>query len=107
MPDDFATPLELRIDSLIARCRGAGRPATRREVEDLYTEGCAEALGAEARCAQIDKKLGAADRTPDLAAERAALQGRLTTLRAQLRHLRAAVDWAEEEHDLDDLLRLD
>ena len=114
MADDFGTPLEERIDDLIARCRGSGRFASRQEVEDLYTEGCAEALTIEARCLQAERRLGAAtatDRGPTgpaqtraLKDELAELRARLDAVRVQVRHLRAAVDWAEEGHALEELL---
>jgi hypothetical protein len=65
--------LEARIDE----ARSSERPIGLGELEQLYTTGCAEVLELEADAARIARRVG--------------------ELREQLRHLRTAIDWLQEE----------
>ena len=72
--------LELVLDELearIAEARSGERPIDLRELEELYTTGCAQVLELEADSIRIAR--------------------RVANLREQLRHVRTAIDWLQEE----------
>ena len=72
--------LELMLDELearIAEARSGERPIDLRELEELYTTGCAQVLELEADSIRIAR--------------------RVANLREQLRHVRTAIDWLQEE----------
>jgi hypothetical protein len=65
--------LEIRLKA----ARSGDRPIDLRELEQLYTMGCAEILELEADSLRISR--------------------RVAELREQLRHVRTAIDWLQEE----------
>jgi len=72
------------LDDLEARIREARSDAPAielRELEQLYTAGCAEVLALEADSARISR--------------------RVAELREQLRHVRTAIDWMREQEAAD------
>lgn len=66
-----------RIESRLEEARSAERPLELQELEDLYTTGCAEVL--------------------ELEADSMRLRRRLQDLRDQLRHVRTAIEFLQEE----------
>jgi hypothetical protein len=67
------------LEARIAEARSSERPIELGELEHLYTTGCAEVLELEADAVRIAR--------------------RVAELREQLRHLRTAIDWLQEEQD--------
>lgn len=68
------------LNEIDARLDGAGsgsRPLELNELERIYTTGCAEVLELEADALRIDR--------------------RVTELRQQLRHVRTAIEWLQEQ----------
>ena len=65
------------LEARITAARSGDRPIDLRELEDLYTMGCAEVLELEADSVRISR--------------------RVAELREQLRHVRTAIDWLQEE----------
>jgi len=65
------------LEARIAEARSGERPIDLRELEELYTTGCAQVLELEAESARIAR--------------------RVAELREQLRHMRTAIDWLQEE----------
>ena len=66
-----------RIESRLEEARSGARPIELQELEDLYTTGCAEVLELEADSMRIRR--------------------RLQDLRDQLRHIRTAIEFLQEE----------
>jgi hypothetical protein len=66
-----------QIEARLEEARSGERPLDLRELEALYTSGCAEVLTLEADAMRITR--------------------RLKELRAELRHLRTAIEWLQEE----------
>jgi hypothetical protein len=66
-----------RIESRLEEARSGERPIELHELEDLYTTGCAEVLELEADSMRIRR--------------------RLQDLRDQLRHVRTAIEFLQEE----------
>ena len=66
-----------RIESRLEEARSGERPIELQELEDLYTTGCAEVLELEADSMRITRRLG--------------------DLRDQLRHIRTAIEFLQEE----------
>jgi hypothetical protein len=66
-----------RIESRLEEARSGERPIELQELEDLYTTGCAEVLELEADSMRIRR--------------------RLQDLRDQLRHIRTAIEFLQEE----------
>jgi hypothetical protein len=66
-----------RIESRLEEARSGERPIELQELEDLYTTGCAEIL--------------------ELEADSMRLRRRLQDLRDQLRHIRTAIEFLQEE----------
>ena len=90
------------LDALLRQARGGSRTLYRRELEDLYTTGCAEILALEARALRAERHLKAARdegaRAADLElllAQHTGLTDRLRASRSELRHLRAAIEWLQ------------
>jgi hypothetical protein len=65
------------LETRITEARSGERPIDLRELEQLYTTGCAEVLELEADSVRISR--------------------RVAELREQLRHMRTAIDWLREE----------
>jgi hypothetical protein len=65
------------LDERLAQARGGERPIALAELESLYTSGCAEVLELEADAVRT--------------------QRRIAELRAQLRHVRTAIEWLQEQ----------
>lgn len=65
------------LEARIAEARSGERPIDLRELEELYTTGCAQVLELEADSARIAR--------------------RVAELREQLRHMRTVIDWLQEE----------
>lgn len=70
-----------RIESRLEEARSGERPIELQELEDLYTTGCAEVLELEADSMRIRR--------------------RLQDLRDQLRHVRTAIEFLQEEQAAD------
>jgi hypothetical protein len=66
-----------QLDARVAQARAGQRPIALAELEKLYTSGCAEVLELEADAVRT--------------------QRRIVELRAQLRHVRTAIEWLQEE----------
>jgi hypothetical protein len=65
------------LETRVAAARSGERPIDLRELEQLYTTGCAEVLELEADSVRISR--------------------RVAELREQLRHVRTAIDWLQEQ----------
>ena len=102
MPDYTRRP---KLDALVSRYRGLSPDAGPGEVEELYTHGCAEMLRLETKLLRLKRRLVAAeaDSRYDPAAAREAADLRLLrdqvddelgAVRAVVRLLRTALDWA-------------
>ena len=100
--------LQDRIETLLDRYRGQDASPSQKEINDLYTDGCAAILALETERLRIKRRmtaavLDAAD-DPDAAREAAALAveadalvGELAGLKQLVKQLRAAVDYAQDE----------
>jgi hypothetical protein len=64
--------LSERVDTLLSNARNGHRTVSLSELEEIYTTGCAEVLQLEAE---------------------------VLRLRAQLRHVRTAIEWLQEQGD--------
>ena len=102
-PNDFRT----RIEALVSRYRGTQASPTRREVEDLYTYGCAVVLEIEAERLRLKRRAdealansafddAAAADAARLAADHRGVTGELEGVRTLVRHLGTAVEWLSE-----------
>jgi hypothetical protein len=100
-----ANHFEPKPEPLVSRYRGLPDSPTQAEVEELYTEGCAELLRLEARLLRLKRRLIAAeaDSPHDRVAARDAARlqrlrdqvtEELASVRAIVRLLRTALDWA-------------
>ena len=65
--------IDTRLDAAVS----GGRPLELSELERIYTTGCAEVLELEADAVRIER--------------------RVRELRAQLRHVRTAIEWLQEQ----------
>jgi hypothetical protein len=65
------------LEARLAQARAGKRPMTLAELESLYTSGCAEVLELEADAVRTRR--------------------RITELRAQLRHVRTAIEWLQQD----------
>ena len=65
------------LEARIAKARSGDHPIDLRELEQLYTTGCAQVLELEADSVRISR--------------------RVAKLREELRHVRTAIDWMQEE----------
>ncbi len=70
------------IDARLEAARVRGRPLELHELEHIYTKGCADVLLLEADAVRITR--------------------RLKELRDQLRHVRTAIEWLQENQDVRD-----
>jgi hypothetical protein len=96
-----------RLDALLGEARSGRHGVGLRELEELYTSGCAEALELEAEAARLRRRSRIASEgaegqvshpePAELAAADAALERTLSQLRNQLRHLRTAIEWLQEQ----------
>jgi hypothetical protein len=66
-----STGLVNELEALLREARAGGRPIALGELEELYTSGCAEILQLEAEAAR---------------------------LRRELRHVRTAIEWMQEQN---------
>jgi hypothetical protein len=100
--------LQDRIETLLERYRGQETSPSQREINDLYTDGCAAVLALETERLRVKRRMTAAAidsaEDPNAAREAATLalrSDRLVVELAHLKHLvrelRAAVDYAQEE----------
>ena len=105
--------LQDHIEALLERYRGAQSSPSQREINDLYTDGCAAVLALETERLRVKRRMTAAALDslddPDAARDAAALALRGDELVVELAHLkqlvkelRAAVDYAQDEQP-DDL----
>jgi hypothetical protein len=94
-----------KLEALVSRYRGTQANPTPGEIEELYTEGCAELLLMEAEFLRLKRRYtaAAADSKDDPIAAREAAElqqlrdqtaDELDALRSLVRLLRTAVDWA-------------
>jgi hypothetical protein len=100
--------LQDRIEALLERYRGQESSPSQREINDLYTDGCAAVLALETERLRVKRRMTAAvlDSVddPEAAREAAALAvrgdalvGELAALKDLVKQLRAAVDYAQDE----------
>ena len=107
---DSVTSLALqdRIEALLGRYRGQESSPSQREINDLYTDGCAAVLALETERLRVKRRMTAAAidsaDDPDAAREAATLAHRgdeliveLARLKHLVKDLRAAVDYAQDE----------
>ena len=74
MGEAMLNEIEERLDA----AGSGGRPLELSELERIYTTGCAEVLELEADALRIER--------------------RITELREQLRHVRTAIEFLQEQH---------
>ena len=111
--EDAVTSLALqdRIEALLERHRGQTTRPSQQEINDLYTDGCAAVLALETERLRVKRRMTAAAfdsaTDPEAARDASSLAGRsaeivdeLANLKALVRQLRAAVDWAQEDEEL-------
>jgi hypothetical protein len=100
--------LQDRIEALLERYRGNESSPSQREINDLYTDGCAAVLALETERLRVKRRMTAAAldslEDPDAARDAAALALRgdelvmeLAKLKQLVKELRAAVDYAQDE----------
>jgi hypothetical protein len=100
--------LQDRIETLLERYRGEDASPSQKEINDLYTDGCAAILALETERLRNKRRMTAAAldslEDPEAAHEAAALAVRgdaivheLANLKQLVKHLRAAVDYAQDE----------
>jgi hypothetical protein len=100
--------LQDRIEALLERYRGNESSPSQREINDLYTDGCAAVLALETERLRNKRRMTAAAldavEDPDAAREAASLALRgdelvveLAKLKVLVKELRAAVDYAQDE----------
>lgn len=100
--------LQDRIEALLERYRGDESSPSQREINDLYTDGCAAVLALETERLRTKRRMTAAAldavEDPDAAREAAALAlhgdelvVELAKLKQLVKELRAAVDYAQDE----------
>ena len=100
--------LQDRIEALLERYRGEESSPSQREINDLYTDGCAAVLALETERLRVKRRMTAAAldslEDPEAARDAAALALRgdelvveLANLKQLVRELRAAVDYAQDE----------
>jgi hypothetical protein len=100
--------LQDRIEALLERYRGNESSPSQREINDLYTDGCAAVLALETERLRDKRRMTAAAldavEDPDAAREAASLALRgdelvveLAKLKVLVKELRAAVDYAQDE----------
>jgi ABC-type phosphate transport system auxiliary subunit len=111
--DGTVTSLALqdRIEALLERHRAQTTRPSQQEINDLYTDGCAAVLALETERLRVKRRMTAAafDSATDPEAARDASElatrsgeivDELANLKALVRQLRAAVDWAQEDEEL-------
>jgi hypothetical protein len=100
--------LQDRIEALLERYRGNESSPSQREINDLYTDGCAAVLALETERLRVKRRMTAAAldslEDPEAARDAASLALRgdelvmeLAKLKQLVKELRAAVDYAQEE----------
>ncbi len=100
--------LQDRIEALLKRYRGNESSPSQREINDLYTDGCAAVLALETERLRVKRRMTAAAldslEDPDAARDAASLALRgdalvveLAKLKQLVKELRAAVDYAQDE----------
>jgi len=99
--------LQDQIETLLERHRGHDSSPSQREINDLYTDGCAAVLALETERLRVKRRMTAAALDsvddPEAAQEAAALALRgdelvveLAKLKALVKQLRTAVDYAQD-----------
>jgi hypothetical protein len=97
---------EPKLGSLVSRFRALPARPSQGELQDLYTDGCAELLRLEAELRRLKRRLIAAEADSDhdavaareavrLRGDRDALLKQRGALRDVVRLLRTAVDWSD------------
>ena len=100
--------LQDRIETLLNRYRGENSSPSQKEINDLYTDGCAAVLALETERLRVKRRMTAAVldslEDPEAAREAAelAVHGdelvvELSHLKQLVKQLRAAVDYAQDE----------
>jgi hypothetical protein len=100
--------LQDRIETLLDRYRGQISSPSQREINDLYTDGCAAVLALETERLRVKRRMTAAAldslEDPEAAREAATLAlradelvGELSQLKQLVKQLRAAVDYAQDD----------
>ena len=100
--------LQDRIETLLERHSGHESSPSQREINDLYTDGCAAVLALETERLRVKRRMTAAAldsvEDPEAARDAAALALRgdelvveLSHLKQLVKQLRAAVDYAQDE----------
>ena len=100
--------LQDRIETLLGRYQGHDSAPSQREINDLYTDGCAAVLALETERLRVKRRMTAAAfdsvEDPEAARDAATLAMRgdelvleLAQLKDLVRQLRAAVDYAQDE----------
>ena len=95
-----------KLEALVSRYRGTQANPTPAEIEELYTEGCAELLRLESKMLRLKRRLVAAeaDSPEDPVAAQSAIELRqsrhevgeeLAGLRGLVPLLRSALDWVD------------
>ena len=108
--------LQDRIEALLERYRGAESSPSQREINDLYTDGCAAVLALETERLRVKRRMTAAALDsvddPKAATEAASLALRgdelvvaLAKLKDLVKQLRAAVDYAQDGETAEPPLR--
>jgi hypothetical protein len=69
--------MDAELERRLARARSGEQPIALAELESIYTSGCAEVLELEADAVRIKR--------------------RINELRGQLRHVRTAIEWLQQE----------
>lgn len=99
--------LQDRIETLLERYRGHESSPSQREINDLYTDGCAAVLALEAERLRVKRRMTAAAfdslEDPDAARDAAELAMRgdelvveLARLKDLVKQLRTAVDYTQD-----------
>jgi hypothetical protein len=98
-----------RVDTLLRQARNGHRDVSLSALEDVYTTGCAAVLELEAESIRLGRRSltaletagngGAADHPDlaDLAESSRTVDQTLTQLRSDLRHVRTAIEWMQEQ----------
>ena len=99
-----------RLDTLLRQARSGHRNVSLSELEEVYTTGCAAVLELEAEVIRLGRRSrtaleaagngGAADHPDlaDLAESSRTVEQTLIQLRSDLRHIRTAIEWMQEQH---------
>jgi predicted nucleic acid-binding Zn-ribbon protein len=104
------TPAALldRVDTLLRDARTGHREVSLSELEEVYTTGCAQVLELEAEVLRLGRRSrgaleaagnGDAKELADLAKSSRTVERTLNRLRADLRHVRTAIEWLQDQRE--------